>query len=369
MNNIFIASTPYHVILSCGLALENNNHKNHLVIIEDFIKSTILYKNIMDWEDGPFKSVILLEGNFSNNVNRSIKMIEKKNIKFLKKHIKKLNIDNSYVFNDSKPEAQALMHFLKKKSYKNKCFYVEDGSAAYATAKMKSYSSIKILSTKIKNKLFFGFWWKYIQIHGTSKWIDEIKVIFPQYIKKELTNKRVSEISKDNLFMIKNTKWVYNYLNDLNFKLENIENYKVLLIIAHSSFTKKNDQYEIIIKKFVNYLNSIGINMMIKYHPREREKDFLKLRNKNNYILPNSFPIEFLYIINNKNLDVIIGDISTSLITAKWILKNKKIYSLYNYFKDNAPYGLYELFNKLNIKIIRNENDFIANFTRGQLND
>ena len=73
MNHIYIAHTPYHILISCGLAILNDNSGGkYLIIISDFENSHFFYQTILNWEKNPFTEIKLLSGRFNSKVETNI---------------------------------------------------------------------------------------------------------------------------------------------------------------------------------------------------------------------------------------------------------------------------------------------------------
>jgi len=70
-------------------------------------------------------------------------------------------------------------------------------------------------------------------------------------------------------------------------------------------------------------------------------------------VLPQSLPIELVYIFTSKQIRFIVGDISTSLLTAKWLLDNATVVSIAPLIGQTDP-QLFRTFHELDIKILNN---------------
>jgi len=69
MKNIFLAFTPYHILLSCSIALDYSQiDENFLFIISDFSESDALSRTLKNWQDPPFKKIIFLPGVYRKNI-------------------------------------------------------------------------------------------------------------------------------------------------------------------------------------------------------------------------------------------------------------------------------------------------------------
>ena len=127
-----------------------------------------------------------------------------------------------------------------------------------------------------------------------------------------------------------------------------------VLIVKHSEFARGIPGYGHTINETLAIAKIQGLRLAIKYHPREFRGDFLSVGNsKGITVLPQSLPVELLYIITSKQIKFIIGDISTSLLTAKWLLNNAAVISIALLLDQTDP-KLLKTFRKLGIKVVEN---------------
>jgi len=355
VNNIFITFTPYHNILSYSIALKHQKYDNNfLFIISDFFGANNLSNFFKASKSIPFRKVSFLPGLYKEKNRFKRRFIIKNNIKILKSFIDKQHIDNIYVFHDGRPESQFTLYYARKRYKGSIGTYIEDGAGAYSS---KCYLKRKKFTLFVE-KIFYGFWWRDISVLGTSSLVDQVISIFPKFIRPELKTKRLIALKKEDFLKISKEEIFRNYINLLNTKINDMQTIDVLLIVANSEFIKKYPKYFKIIEKILTTIKFNNLRLMLKYHPREDLEDFLPIINKEEvFILPKTLPLELLYILNIKLPRLIIGDISTALLTARWLLRDTNIVSiapLLNY----SDYNLFKMFRSNNIKLINNEEEF-----------
>lgn len=324
MNCIYIAHTPYHTLISCGLAsLYENSKQKYLIIISDFEYADIFYKIICDWKANPFTEVKLLPGLYKVKREDRIKSITilRKNIKILKEFIHSKSIERckTFVFNDSRPEGQNVAYLNSKRNGVNT--YVEDGFAAYNHGPIPNISSYK----RYLPKIFYGPSYEYTPIMGTYKSITQAMVFNPEIVIPELKSKEILKIPRD-IFHKLDPDLVIALLKNHNIDTRELK-LDCIIILPHSEIMEKFETnnliavYKDLIDLLENSFDSIGV----KYHPREDRGDFLELlKNKKIKIIPKSLPLEaFVLFLINQPPKVIVGDMSTALLTCNMILKNR----------------------------------------------
>lgn len=327
MSTFFISHTPYHILLACGLAcLQNKYEKKYLIIMSDFENSN-KYRDVLEsWEKNPFSEIIILKGNWAVNkyvgtlnvyIRFSISMFNVLNNKvilynYFAKHVKDSS-PKTYLFNDSNVQSQYLAKLTSDK--KGKVYYVEDGSAAYnGHLSVTSNGIIKIIY-----KLFFGLWYHELEIFGTSKYVNEIIVSYPQAIRPELREKKSQKLP-DQIY-----DFLSNFLSHFlitNFGYE-VPEFDCVIVLPHSEILRfSNVNITSIFQNITSFL-AMRYKVGIKYHPREIN-NYLNFENEPNIsIIPKLFPLEVIWMHLRRNkIKVIIGDTSTSLISAKEIMTN-----------------------------------------------
>ena len=327
MSNIelYLTATPYHILLSSGLALNNNKNKKFLVIRPDFPNYDLIMKSFKMWKNCPFDDIILLNGNFSpkyKKMNSSLKYLLSSvdNLNKVKKIPIFKNKANIYVFNDNFPEYQYLCH--KNKTGKN--IYVEDGSAAYSYNLRNTKNYLKHLFDKI---LFGKWYYRVSELVGTSPYIDECLVFYPNLINKSLKNKKLNKIPNE-IFSNLNKYDYIDVLSDVyNISIPNVDS---LIVLERFEYLKENS----LLDDYLNVINAVITNdlknnksILIKYHPREINH-YIDIKDKNIHYIDQSIPMEVVYLVlKNKKVNCIYGTTSTSLITSKIILPAVKVIS------------------------------------------
>lgn len=352
MRNVFIAFTPYHILLSCGIALDQSDlADNCLFIVSDFSDVEPLIHSLEGWNYSPFAQIECLPGIYGQDRKYRRRFISRKNLTTITEFINKHQVSRIYVFHDGRAEAQAALHFAKKDNRDAVGTYVEDGAGAYSS----HVPTKRPLHTLLLGKLFYGPWWEGVDVLGTSRWIDEVKAIFPRLVRPELRLKHVTSIPRHALLELRNQEWPYKYLEALGMQIAELEHLEAVLVVAHSEFAARISGYKQAIEDFLAIAKSQALRLAIKYHPREPLTNFLSVAEAEGIsILPQSVPIELVYIIASEKIRFVIGDISTSLLTAKWLLSNVTVVSIAPLLGQSDSQPLIKVFRELDIKVVTN---------------
>jgi len=128
MRNVFVAFTPYHVLLSCGIALDQESSaENHLIVTSNFSGVGALLYSLKRWELSPFARIEGLPTTYGRNGRFKRRFTIRKNITMIARYVCRHSFGSIYAFNDTKPEAQAALHFAKKDNRNAVGAYVKDG--------------------------------------------------------------------------------------------------------------------------------------------------------------------------------------------------------------------------------------------------
>ncbi|MBX9181098.1 hypothetical protein HCG68_08930 [Paeniclostridium sordellii] len=324
MKNLFVAHTPYHIILALGLSKVNNLINSDILIYKDFDIDNIdldIYKSV-------FEKVYIYDRKNKKLEHKSkLEIITglKKCIRSIGKLVNNEKYNNIYIFNDSVIETQYLLNNNIDKDH-GKIIYVEDGSNAYLELKKSKSSKIKNL---IKS-LLYGF--KYEEIGNSFGTYSKIKnriVLWPDILRDDLKfdNKECKEIKKEIL-----EEGLKFYSKSINYSIKQEEG--VLILLEHIDFFKITenanlDKYIKSIEMIINKAKEQNINIIIKYHPRDTSKYIDEITNlySDIYIAPNNIPAE-LYCMGKNMISVAI--FSTSLFTNAKLTYFNNVISLLN---------------------------------------
>lgn len=324
MKRIFIAYTPYHVLISCGLAdFYSNFDKNYLIVISDFENAELLSRTISNWRCNPFLEIKVLRGKYSTREGDIIRrgIISAFNTKFLIRYFNKLDKSEIkiFAFNDGNPESQIMAYLNSMSGGKN--IYVEDGVAAYHTHVAPDVAAYKIWLARV----LWGYPYQHIRVLGTYDYIDEVMVFKPEIIRPELKEKSIRKIPKEVLTHLNDSYLIsslfINYgLYDLNLSIDYI------FLIPYSEELISNK----LISSFSNMFDKLGGDLdkiFVKYHPREFRGDFLGLSSHPNVtILPQSLPMEVVYLaVLDNGPKTVVGSFSTALLMANHLLKETNV--------------------------------------------
>ncbi|NBG89532.1 polysialyltransferase family glycosyltransferase [Isachenkonia alkalipeptolytica] len=348
MNNIFVAHTPYHLILDSGIAdAEYKEDNNYLIVFKDFEVNEIAWHSLRKC----FNKVLLVEsrykedkpgsiGKYFNNIIRDFKMIGE-----VKKIIGGCKVDNLFIHNDYHIVDKKIMQIANSKRNCN-LIYIEDGSAAYNSGILARRKQLYTAKWKIKKALYsLGDYGYSVETMGSNSIFKECRVVFPEYARKELKEKNIKEISKEEIERGISIVYQASYNNDC------INNAVVIFLDLFSFIEPKKKQYIYIIEEIFDMCKRLGLKIYIKYHPREKNRylEFLKSKFNNIYEIKQGRPIETIYSNFGKK-SIALSSVSTGLITLEKISKETKKISIKNML-DMEDEHISDIFSKINVLV------------------
>ncbi|MFW6173819.1 MAG: polysialyltransferase family glycosyltransferase [Elusimicrobiota bacterium] len=353
MRELYLCFTPYHILLNSSIAYySEGTEKKEMIIIEDFSDAEKIVRGLKNWNSNPFKKQVLIKGKFSvkdipeksiMNIFKSDSVVNllKEGVKALKVRYDDVPFDRVFTCNDGRPQSQYLQYKCKKNNGLN--IYVEDGSELYNDSIEPSLP----LHESIFYKMYFGKWYEKVGVLGNYKYTDKIRAMRPELARRELRNKKIEPISIENFTRLKDIGLIESILNEFDIDLSLNEDY-IILVLPHSSFLKERNllpYYQKIISKLIKY----DKNILLKYHPREKEH-YLRKEGNGMAVIPQSLPSEILFLQLIENPPVVIGDVSTCLLTSKILKKESCVVSLINILDINSK-NIKNVFKKIGVLI------------------
>jgi hypothetical protein len=290
------------------VALElNDNEESYLWLIDQPRKKNSFIEEVLSWKDSPFKEIKIISHKESELIK---KLSRNKSLIALSNDISLINPAHIYTGNDRRIEFQYIMHSTSINGSVG--HYIDDGTYSYI-GKPKKWFSDFIVNNTLK-KLFYGFWWKQPLNIGASQWITYCHLAFPDFANKELQNKDIKELPKN---LTNNT---FRTLSNCCIKESNsLSDIDTLAILPHSSVASDR-----ITKRIITDTNK-GTKSALKNHPRNSEITYIE---NITTTLEASIPME-IYLPLLPDKCKIFGDVSTALLTAKWLRPELSVTAYY----------------------------------------
>ena len=318
MVKIILVSTFRHLFLGLGLALENDNDQWHILFIDQ--RQNENENEIFKAAKSvglPFSTIEMIPSKLNGQSKAKYRQFA---FSWIQRYLEKLRPDEILTGNDRRLEFQYAMFFTRCNI--NKCVegsYLDDGTGSYRNMydfNFRKQFSDKYIDTPVK-KIIYGSWYDRPVTLGASKWISKSYLTFPSLAMGEIRRPLVQVpakiyFSSEMYFILKR---YFDYFDVGDFKASDSI---VLFVLPHSSIIDElyGDLHSL--KLMVNEIVNRYDEVYVKYHPRELG-DPLGIKSTVK-LVPSNIPVEFLLAFFR--FEMIIGDVSTALMSARWLQPN-----------------------------------------------
>jgi hypothetical protein len=355
VTRLILAYTPYHVLLAtAAIQAEPEPAANHLVIIDDFEAATRMAAVLK--ESGDLYSSVRLRGGSFGITSRARRQLRyRKALSTIAQDTRELLPAQIWVGNDARPESQAAFRIAAGQSGHVEGVFVEDGLTAYAASVKRPLTRVE----DVLGYLLFGKFWAGIEVLGTSRWISSGLFVYPALVRNELTGLPRRQIPRSPFFGAAMRRFAGHMVAATGADVRRVRQIDAVVTISHSSVAARSPIYRDAIVALVRHLAEAGCVVGVKYHPRQAEHDYLDLvREGGAVLLPQGLPLEFVYILRRGSteeaveghLRVVVGDVSTTLLTARWLATDARCISLARPLGLLDP-SLEQLFERLGVEL------------------
>ncbi|WP_300426117.1 hypothetical protein [uncultured Thalassolituus sp.] len=297
-HHLFLASTPFNTVIASMIALDlPSDDTCELWLIDQPSECSIFVKGVLAWPDSPFRDIRI-----ATYQARSVqqKKQRKRILRQLSQQAKSSGVTDLYTGNDRRIEFQWLMAHLPSTV---KGHYIDDGTYSYIGRNTRWFSD-GIVDNLLK-KLTYGFWWKQPETIGASDWIQMAHLAFPEHAVPQLQKKVILQIP-DHLSNPAFTSLGADYSDTLSeaAKLD------ALIILPHESVRS------VTIEQRLLQEGSKYERCGIKRHPRSESG----LPGDTTHITEISARVPFELLLSGLKPECcVIGDVSSALLTARWL--------------------------------------------------
>ncbi len=357
---LYWIGTPRHFLISAGMALADSRQSDAGLLLTSRYNYVKEIKKVLDeWAQSPFSFIKIIQRPARKNcLSRRLQIIRTNS--FYRKFAYLHEFREIRAFAATSYAAQAFLYELRQCSPETKRIMVEDGGIFYNTQPLygdiagETYSRLKLLA----GRLLYGRAWRAVKANGLHEIIDEIHLIAPELVRREWSSHKLVKLSPDPLRRLADTDLPSLYLRTYGSSVEKLEDIEFLIILSRS------DGVENDLRGYVDRVNEIlriarkrGLRIAVKYHPKEEESDYMALAEKPWVTeIPRQLPIELLFVSNTRNLKFVLGDTSTALLSAPWLLPKLKSVSFAN-IVSKRPELIYPDFGGFGIDLIRSTRD------------
>ncbi|AEG31708.1 polysialyltransferase family glycosyltransferase [Thiomicrospira cyclica] len=345
---LFFPSTPLNILVSAALACHlrqqhGDSFQAEIWLIDQKNTDNNPYLNALEqWSDSPFKRVTCLPGKAKGRA----KLRERKqNFHAIQQDLAEFQPDIIATGSDRRIEFQYAMHLMKqtnKQINMSDCkptqgWYLDDGLYSYAGWPVQPGKDQ--VNAWLK-KLTYGLWWQEPKTIGASSWINQAWLFQPQQAHPLLQHKRLYTLKTD-WFQTPAIRALCRHITK-QLPRQELSAISLLLLLPHPADQAKMLDYVQQIRRYLDKITEQGVKVAVKYHPRQAVDDEHQLaKNPAVTIIPKDVAFEYLLADLPPNTQVV-GDISTVLLTAKWLRDDVGVTGVFNaddaYAQQFKPY-------------------------------
>lgn len=345
---LFLASTPLHILNSVAIASQTPGQQSCLWVIDQPQVGDNPYLDVLrSWDLSPFSEVKISQGHIKP---LKAKLAHRKKVfADIDFWIAKNQPSEIYTGNDRRIEFQYAMHATEAQGVNCNGFYMDEGTFTYVGRAASASFSDRVIDNLLK-KITYGRWWKHPPTIGGSEWISGVYAAFPDLIHPLLKSKTVIPLQP--LYKKASSVSIYcRLLSDyLSAPTNILSSLDCVLTLPHESIIEKIPGYQAAMSETLTLLTAQGLKVGVKYHPRNENPDILQAADMDNTLLiPHKIPFEALLPVLKDNI-IIIGDVSSTLINARWLKPEATLLSVMN---DTLPkyQEFCALFGKLGVSV------------------
>ncbi|MEZ5364615.1 MAG: hypothetical protein R2748_20330 [Bryobacterales bacterium] len=313
---LFVAATPYHVFLSCGLAMASETARSELVLTPDFDDYAILSEAIQHARPGLFDRITpLADVRGPSRVRRHLLLMA--NIARTAR-IARRGYERVYVFNEERPEPQAALYWAKRVLPSAKTVCVEDGLAEYRAAPM-------FANTTAWGRLIFhaiyGWWWRPIAYRGGSHWADARLLSFPDAAPGVGASRSIEPLTETCFERERFAAIAVAYGERTGFERLLPTGKYGLVLLTRSDRIRSRRYYGEMVRTVLRAAATSGLGLALKHHPREPLDDPFQVMGQPGVVdLPRGLSPEFLFAHPSAVPVFVIGDLTNTLVPARRLL-------------------------------------------------
>lgn len=347
MTNYYFISSPLHLCIAANIALGHYEQHNVAVFISKNAAASKFYANVAKRHQDIFDNVVVLA---AEKGYREF-LLRKKKFRQLEKIFSKPAAVRIFTGNDRRSEFQYAMHIARKYHPQVEGIYMDDGAVSYAGHKSINRIQHRYIDPLLK-KWLRGKWWKNSLTVGATDWVDSAYVAFPDAVHPLLKKKKLitldAGIFKSERFMV----FASDFLGaDLRLRRLLSQSQVIVTLPHEAAFLAEQAVFRQLNEVLCRFYRCSQIT--IKGHPRARDINAVKATFPDVPLLDNHIGMEFLLpFLNDRCL--VIGDISTTLLTAKWLRPDLTVIAIDVFQELNEQ--LTHLYEKLSIERVNIEN-------------
>lgn len=344
MIHYYFISSPLHLCIAANIAIDNSEIQNVALIIGKNAAASEAYSTAIQRHREIFNDVVVLP---AVKGFREI-LVRKRKFQQLKEIFSKGESCRIFTGNDRRSEFQYSMYIASQYHPQVEGVYMDDGAISYVGHKSINRIQHRYIDPVLK-KLLRGKWWKNSLTVGASDWVSSAYVAFPDAVHPLLKKKKLIKLDASIFISERFMAFAADFLGNNSRLRHLLSQSKVIVTLPHeAAFLAGESDYRRLAEILLDFYHCKQI--AIKSHPRVENIDVVKTIFPGASLIDRYVGMEFLLPFLSDDC-IVIGDVSTTLLTAKWLRPDLTVISIdYSQIPNKQMTHLYE---SLSIEKIR----------------
>lgn len=338
--SIYFVSKLFTLFIAIIQSKERVNDKNILVFINQPSGENSIYKLIEEWKGNPFSEVYSFQGQFKGTASKAKQRKELFNK--IKALVEELQPDHIFTGNDRRMEFQYAKYIASKANREVTGHYLDEGTFTYLGR--RPANPVGHYMDNIIKKVIYGSWWQEPETIGSSDKVSHIYAAFPDFVDERLREKQVHQLDSSGFMSEEIGELCRLLLLQKGVSISDIKKIDGIITLPFESIYKADKNYKDRISKIIEEAKG---KIAIKYHPRDKVDDYFGFLDEDVILFPATVPFEAVLPVLRNGVKIF-GDVSSTLLAARWLRPDLKVVS---YRGAEVDPKLEELFVKIGIEI------------------
>jgi hypothetical protein len=196
----------------------------------------------------------------------------------------------------------------------------------------------------------YGGWYFRPSVIGASDAVEEAYVALPEFANPALAQKCLIGLEMDRLLDPRLKGFTEALTAPYALDPHTVAALGLIFIVPHESLIAAFPAFQEVVTETIRDAARKGIAIGLKYHPRQEQSDPLGVLDLEGIaVLPNTLAFEAMLPLLGRA--VIVGDVSSALLTARWLRPDLKVLSLRN-ATDARQEKMAALFKHVGVEIV-----------------
>ena len=321
-HNLYWVGTPRHFLIAAALATaEAQCATAHLLVTTSYEYDQDFQRLLAEWQATPFSRVEFLHTRTQRyrlmallqdvRISRSVRSLTRRH-RFAEIRSFTLAL-----------HAQSLLHDTLKRHPNTKRVVLEDGGIWYNGQAMPIGTGDGRGFRRLLRDMTYGRAISASSASTIDAYVDQIFATRPELLRDELRSPKASALDAQPVLALRDTELPRLYCRASGCELAEIEGIQMLVVLSRSDgLDEPLAAYKSTVDDMLRVAAGRGLSKIaIKYHPKEPQDDYMALRGNAEIVeVPRRLPAELVLICSAPTLEYTLGDLSSTLISAPWLV-------------------------------------------------